>query len=170
MVSNKTKEVRTSLFYRGYETGEAIDLAEQIINNLNDYVLSLDRTEHIRKQREQEREAIILHKQMMSKPCISAPDKWFTTLPGGKIKASLRNKLVNDAIEARDACFGCPAMIACGEMGMDEENLYHGIWGGMLVAERLEKAGMTRATAQSITEKAEWRMKELVDAAIRLQM
>lgn len=161
-----SSDLRSKLFFRGYDHAEAIDFAEQIMLNLNNYAKSAEREERIRKQREHEVEQAKLVLQMKSKPCVSNPDKWFTTLPAGRIKASLRNKLISDAIEARDACLDCPIMVKCGELGMQEENLHYGIWGGMLVAERLEKAGLDRASSRDITERAEWRMKELIDARV----
>jgi len=77
-----------------------------------------------------------------------------------------QRKLVDDAAQARDACFDCPAMIPCGELGMLEDNINYGIWGGMMAAERLMKIGKTEDDyANGSLEKAEWRLWKLVDHA-----
>lgn len=77
----------------------------------------------------------------MKAACEENPDLWFTTLPAGQMTQTNRKQLKNGIKSAIDACFECPAMIACGDLGMLPENLYHGIWGGMLPSERLAKAG-----------------------------
>jgi len=99
----------------------------------------------------------------MQAPCESNPDQWFTTLPSGVVKVSELRRLVDDVKSAIDACFECPAMIPCGELGMLPENIHYGIWGGMLPAERLAKTGKKKLDyTRGSVGYTEFKMKELV--------
>lgn len=46
-------------------------------------------------------------------------------------------KVINDALVAMAICQECPIRTLCLEQGMREENIEHGIWGGMLAGERI---------------------------------
>ena len=76
------------------------------------------------------------------KPCRENPEQWFLTLPAGPPTDRTQHKIIEDTRKARDLCFDCNFMIQCGEFGMLPENLRHGMWGGMLSAERMAKAGV----------------------------
>ena len=76
------------------------------------------------------------------KPCRENPEMWFPALPVGVPTEHRQHKIVEQARFARDACLDCDFMVKCGELGMLEDNLRHGIWGGMLSAERMIKAGL----------------------------
>lgn len=92
------------------------------------------------------------------KPCRSNPEQWFLTLPTGPPTERTQNKIAEGSRQARDLCFDCHFMIECGEMGMLPENLKWGIWGGMLSAERMTKAGLEPSDTEA-------RLLELVNDA-----
>ena len=103
----------------------------------------------------------------MKAPCEYNPDQWFTTLPAGVVKKSDLTRLKNDVKSAIDACFECPAMIACGELGMLPENIYYGIWGGLMPAERLSKVGHKKSDdTRGSVGYTEFKMMELVYATV----
>lgn len=103
----------------------------------------------------------------MNTPCSTDPDKWFTVLLPGAASPKRNKKLVNDVKEAINTCFECPVMIKCGELGMLEKNLYWGIWGGMLPAERMLRRGKNKEDYPVGTFKyAEYKMYEMVYNAV----
>jgi hypothetical protein len=58
---------------------------------------------------------------------------------GGEEKAQAKAQEVNLAI---DICKSCDIKEQCLEEGMKPENLYYGIWGGLLAYERILNAGI----------------------------
>jgi len=80
----------------------------------------------------------------MKAACEDNPDVWFTELPQGRPSAESKKRYIRDTKGAVSACYDCPAMIPCGELGMEPDNIMWGIWGGMLPAERMTKAGLTK--------------------------
>lgn len=98
--------------------------------------------------------------------CEADPDKWFTTLPSGRTTKRARHQLVMQAKEAREACFSCPVIQQCGELGMLEENIKFGIWGGKMVAQRMiEVHDYPERYAAGTLERAEYRLWKLVEYA-----
>ena len=81
----------------------------------------------------------------MKAACEYNPDDWFLTLPAGRPSATTKRRIVKGVRDAVDACYDCPAMIHCGELGMEPDNLMWGIWGGMLPAERMAQAGLSKS-------------------------
>lgn len=176
-------ELRAKLFYRGYDHAEAVDSAEQIIANLNAYAKKQDDLARAREQREREELEAANKIKIPRTACAEDPDKWFPELPPGR-RGKRHTLIAQRTIEAIKACLECPIMRSCEQMGMEEENLYHGIWGGTLVYERLEKAGRIGASPQGFEGSVEAMQKNLADivdkeliiqggdkyARIRLQM
>lgn len=70
------------------------------------------------------------------------PDIWFPTFDaGGYVARSRVNEVAYQVNYALSECATCPAKDRCLDDGMRPENLAHGIWGGLLPAERLAIAG-----------------------------
>lgn len=87
------------------------------------------------------------------------PDIWFPDLnrkPGRKSRRIMVRQLEH-AAEAISICSTCPLKAACLAEGMKPENLDHGIWGGLLPAERLvlANAKMRSTTRQEAIAFAE---------------
>lgn len=75
--------------------------------------------------------------------CHSDPDKWFRGMPVNTTRGPVVDKIIKDCKEAIRICEDCPVNGLCRELGMQEDNLEHGIWGGLLAGERLLEAGIT---------------------------
>ena len=103
----------------------------------------------------------------MKAACEEDPESWFISLPKSRPSKATKNAIIRGVKQAVSACYDCPAMIPCGELGMESENLMWGIWGGMLPAERLTLAGKSKIdyTMNSVGY-IEFKLKELVDASV----
>lgn len=69
------------------------------------------------------------------------PDRWFPEVPNGRPSAKKMLALSEDIKYAVNSCASCPAKKDCLIEGMKEENLPHGIWGGLLAGERIKSLG-----------------------------
>jgi hypothetical protein len=65
------------------------------------------------------------------------PDLWFPEQPQGKPSRAGTAKMVSQVNLAVSMCNRCPVKAECLIEGMREENIEHGIWGGMLAGERI---------------------------------
>ena len=69
------------------------------------------------------------------------PDLWFsdTDDEAGKGRPSSKKKhmMVTRTLKAIELCSTCPVIAECSEFGMLPENLYHGVWGGLMSGERI---------------------------------
>jgi len=103
----------------------------------------------------------------MKAACEEAPDNWFISLPPNRPGKAVKNAVIQGVKAAVEACYDCPAMIPCGELGMEPDNLMWGIWGGMLPAERLTLTGKSKAdfTMGSVGY-SEFKLQELVYATV----
>lgn len=75
------------------------------------------------------------------------PDMWF---PEGQVNVGRPTRkahriMVENAIEAMAICRECPVRARCLEQGMRDENIEHGIWGGMLAGDRIILARSRRS-------------------------
>ena len=75
-------------------------------------------------------------------PCHDNPDMWFRGMPANTSRET-KERVLADIKDAIRICESCPLQAPCASLGMEEENLEHGIWGGLLAAERLLEAGIT---------------------------
>lgn len=75
-------------------------------------------------------------------PCHDNPDMWFREFPANASDETKHRVLV-DVKNAVRICETCPVATQCRTEGMKEDNLYHGIWGGLLSGERLLMSGIT---------------------------
>ena len=75
-------------------------------------------------------------------PCGQDPDKWYRGIPQSASKETIK-RVIDDVKDAIRICEGCPVQALCANLGMEDENLEHGIWGGLLAGERLLMAGIT---------------------------
>lgn len=96
------------------------------------------------------------------------PDIWFPEMnrkPGKKSRFIMARQL-RHAAEAISICNSCPVKTQCLAEGLKSENLEHGIWGGLMPAERMVLVGAkmrstTRQEALAFAEKvAYWRNSE----------
>jgi hypothetical protein len=74
------------------------------------------------------------------------PDLWFPEEQESRGRPSRANheRMVKRALTAISICQSCPSRSACLTEGMREENIEHGIWGGMLAGERISLARSRR--------------------------
>ncbi len=70
-------------------------------------------------------------------PCGEDPDKWFRVMPPGFSSKKTMQKVACDVQEAIETCNSCPVQKECLELGMLPENEAHGVWGGLMAAERM---------------------------------
>jgi Transcription factor WhiB len=90
------------------------------------------------------------------------PDMWFPEeLPhqrgGGRPSLQSKRHMAMKATLAMAICQDCPIRARCLEEGMREENIEHGIWGGMLAGDRIilsrtRKTGTVREQAIAFAE------------------
>jgi hypothetical protein len=87
------------------------------------------------------------------------PDLWFPEeqISRGRPTRANHQRMVTRALTAISICQSCPARSECLTEGMREENIEHGIWGGMLAGERISLArsrrtGTTREQAIAFAE------------------
>ncbi len=69
------------------------------------------------------------------------PDYWFPELPKGNVGPARHRALALTIAYAIDKCNSCQMKQGCYEMGMQPNNIEHGIWGGVLAGERLRSVG-----------------------------
>ena len=69
------------------------------------------------------------------------PDLWFPDLPQGRRTNATDERIKQETRTAIRMCGKCPIRDECLELGMMEENLPYGIWGGVTAGERLMLAG-----------------------------
>jgi len=144
-----------TLVYFGYPADRAKRYVSQIVNALDGNTI-----------RERIVDLAIPEKVSRELPCSKEPDDWFTTFPNRKLHGHAKRAIVDKVIQTRDKCLDCPVMVQCGELGMREENLTYGIWGGMLAAERMRKAGKKKEDYWDGTYiYSEWKMLEAVENA-----
>jgi len=75
----------------------------------------------------------------------------------GRPTRAARQRMVESALEAIAICNYCPVRAQCLTEGMREENIEHGIWGGMLAGERIilarsRRSGTIREQALAFAE------------------
>lgn len=78
------------------------------------------------------------------------PDLWFPEAypnqsKGGRPSRKAHRKAVESALKAMAICNHCPVRAQCLTEGMREENIEHGIWGGMLAGDRIILARSRRS-------------------------
>lgn len=75
------------------------------------------------------------------------PDLWFPEeqISRGRPSRRARTRMAYRATLAMSICYECPVRNKCLELGMREENIEHGIWGGMLAGDRIILAGSRRS-------------------------
>jgi hypothetical protein len=76
---------------------------------------------------------------------------------GGRPSRANHQRQIENAIKAIAICSYCPTRARCLEEGMKEENIEHGIWGGMLAGDRIilsrtRKTGTVREQAINFAE------------------
>lgn len=69
------------------------------------------------------------------------PDLWFSdsveTEGSGRVPKVVEERMVKDALLALSICNRCPIVTECLALGMQQENIDNGIWGGTLSGERI---------------------------------
>lgn len=78
------------------------------------------------------------------------PDLWFpeespSQRGSGRPSRAQHKQMVENALLAVAICQECPVRAKCLELGMSEENIEHGIWGGLLAGERIKLARTRRS-------------------------
>ena len=75
------------------------------------------------------------------------PDLWFpeTQVAQGRPSRAAHQRMVENALTAMAICQECPVRAKCLELGMAEDNIEHGIWGGMLAGDRIILARSRRS-------------------------
>jgi hypothetical protein len=78
------------------------------------------------------------------------PDLWFpeelsSQRGSGRPSRKQHQQMVENALKAVAICAFCPVRARCLEEGMREENIEHGIWGGLLAGERIRLSRTRRS-------------------------
>ena len=75
------------------------------------------------------------------------PDLWFPEEQTGRGRPTRQahKRMVERAVLAMSICQECPIQARCLEEGFKEENIEHGIWGGMLAGDRIILARARRS-------------------------
>lgn len=72
------------------------------------------------------------------------PDLWFSDSVeqegSGRVPKATSERMIKEALLALSICNRCPIIEECLALGMQDENIDNGIWGGMLSGERIAKA------------------------------
>ena len=76
----------------------------------------------------------------MKPECHKNPDMWFRNMPQARNPIVIE-RVLDDTMQAIQVCSTCPLREKCLELGMDEENITTGVWGGLLAGERMVLAG-----------------------------
>jgi len=82
----------------------------------------------------------------------SEPDLWYPELGSGTITPNRIQRLADQVNVALRLCNTCPVKEQCLEMGMQEEDLQFGIWGGKLAGQRLLESGYKREEHSRFSE------------------
>lgn len=87
------------------------------------------------------------------------PDMWFPEEQEsrGRPSRAAHLRMVENAVKAMAICNHCPVRAQCLTEGMREENIEHGIWGGMLAGDRIilarsRRSGTIREQALAFAE------------------
>ena len=72
------------------------------------------------------------------------PDWWFPEFDNGRPSNAKIASLTSTITAAVNMCNSCPVQDKCLEMGMEENDLPHGIWGGKLAGQRIAMLGKTK--------------------------
>lgn len=81
------------------------------------------------------------------------PDDWFPEfLSGGSNSNAYKKRLAVSVVNAQETCSTCPIKDECLEIGMETDNLPHGIWGGVLAGTRLRSKGYALEDYNDITQ------------------
>jgi hypothetical protein len=87
------------------------------------------------------------------------PDLWFPEAQEsvGRPTRKAHQTMIENALKAMAICNYCPIRAQCLAEGMREENIEHGIWGGMLAGERIilaraRRSGTIREQALAFAE------------------
>lgn len=94
------------------------------------------------------------------------PDMWFPEGEGlgqrvgsyGRPTIESQRKMIETALIAMDICRKCPVRADCLIEGMKEDNIEHGIWGGIMAGDRIllansRRSGEVRAKALALAER-----------------
>ena len=72
------------------------------------------------------------------------PDLWFSDSVeqegSGRVPKATSERMIKEALLALSICNRCPIIEECLALGMQDENIDNGIWGGMLSGERITRA------------------------------
>lgn len=68
------------------------------------------------------------------------PDMWFMDTLETK-GVNFTADVINSLKVALNTCNACPMRMECLQLGLNEEDLHYGIWGGYLPGERLAMTG-----------------------------
>lgn len=89
----------------------------------------------------------------------SDPDIWFPEVASKILEIDKGREIrptpayrVEVSVAAILVCNECPSSMPCLEAGMLEENINHGIWGGLMVSERRKMAGLPASTEHQISD------------------
>lgn len=87
------------------------------------------------------------------------PDIWFPEVSSNILEEDRGREIrptpayrVEVSVAAILVCNECPSSVPCLEMGMLEENINHGIWGGLMVSERRRMARLPASTEHQISD------------------
>lgn len=87
------------------------------------------------------------------------PDIWFPEVSSKILEIEKGRDIrptpayrVEVSVAAILVCNDCPSSVPCLEMGMLEENINHGIWGGLMSSERRRMAGLPAVTNTNISD------------------
>jgi hypothetical protein len=72
------------------------------------------------------------------------PDTWFPEFDSNRPSRAKLLELSSSIKYAKQSCSTCPISDDCLIEGMKDENLSHGIWGGLLAGERILSLGKVR--------------------------
>ena len=87
------------------------------------------------------------------------PDIWYPEVSSKILEEDMGKEIrptpayrVEVSVAAILVCNECPSSVPCLEAGMLEENLNHGIWGGLMVSERRTLARLPASTEHQISD------------------
>ena len=81
------------------------------------------------------------------------PDMWFPEFTAGPITDSRARSMAWQVKDAVELCNSCPIKVECLKAGMLDENMIHGIWGGLTAGERILSTGRVRSDYSTQSEK-----------------
>lgn len=87
------------------------------------------------------------------------PDIWFPEVSSKILEIEKGRDIrptpayrVEVSVAAILVCNDCPSSVPCLEAGMLDENINHGIWGGLMSSERRRMAGLPAVTNTNISD------------------